>query len=367
LPVLHDVPPVKKDVPGDDNHHSEALFKFILRDENMHITGSSIRYQALFKLSQKLAQESWLEKRERWDTVNLDGIEYRIFSIPFHNDGDNGVVQTYCNLTAIHKFMSGFTYLLIASGVVAIAVAALIGWWLAGRAMLPVKLAWQRQKEFIADVSHELRTPLTVIESNLDVVVADQDGSIKENNTWLHNACSETRSMGKIINDLLLLARIDAREIQFKRNKIDLSALLLDLSFQFTPLFQSKDLEFSWDIEPNVKMHGDKVRLGQMVSVFLDNASKYTPEGGNVNLRMNKIKNVIEIQVTDNGIGFDESEKDKIFMRFYRIDKARSRKQGGTGLGLAIAAWIANEHKGNIQVFSKPGEGSTFKVLFPES
>jgi len=232
---------------------------------------------------------------------------------------------------------------------------------------MPVKLAWQRQKEFIADVSHELRTPLTIIQSNLDVVVADQTGSIKDNINWLQNAYGETRNMGKLINDLLLMARIDAREIKFDHSEFDLSSLLNELAVQFAPLFQVKNLKFSSAIESNVKMYGDEVRIRQMVSVFLDNASKYTLDGGSVNLKMVKTQNnAIEILVADSGIGFDDSEKENIFRRFYRIDKARSRKQGGTGLGLAIAAWIVNEHKGNVQVFSKPGEGSTFKVFFPK-
>jgi len=320
----------------------------------------------MFQRSQELAQQSWLNRKGRWDTINLDGIEYRIYSVPFNKNNENGVVQTYCNLTMIHKFISKLSYPLIGSGMVAILFAAFIGWLLAGRAMLPVRLAWQRQKEFIADVSHELRTPLTIIQSNLDVVVADQNGNIKDNINWLQNAYSETSNMGKLVNDLLFLSRIDAREIQFDHNEFNLSSLVSELMFQFAPLFQSKNLKFSSVIEPDVKMHGDEVRIRQMIGVFLDNAFKYTPEGGKVNLKMSKLQNAIEILVADSGMGFDESEKEKIFMRFYRIDKARSRKQGGTGLGLAIAAWIANEHKGTIKVFSKPGKGSTFKVLFPK-
>ncbi|MEN6316435.1 MAG: ATP-binding protein [Clostridiaceae bacterium] len=365
IPELNDAPPDKK--TPDDENHADAIFKFILRDENMQITQSSIRYQALLQSSQELARQSWLNQKGRWDTINLDGIKYRIYSIPFHKNNENGVVQTYCNLTMIHKFISKFSYLLIGSGMVAILFAAFIGWLLAGRAMIPVRLAWQRQKEFIADVSHELRTPLTIIQSNLDVVVADQNGNIKDNINWLQNAYSETSNMGKLVNDLLFLSRIDAQEIKFDHNEFNISSLLSELAFQFAPLFQNKNLKFSSAIEPEVKMHGDEVRIRQLVSIFLDNAFKYTPNGGSVNLKMRKTQNAMEIVVEDSGIGFDESEKEKIFMRFYRVDKARSRKLGGTGLGLAIAAWIANEHKGTIKVFSKPGKGSTFKVLFPKS
>jgi signal transduction histidine kinase len=121
------------------------------------------------------------------------------------------------------------------------------------------------------------------------------------------------------------------------------------------------------DIEDNIRMCGDPVRLRQMVSIFLDNATQYTPDCGSISLRMKKAAHFIEIVIADSGIGFENSEKDKIFNRFYRVDKARSRKQGGTGLGLAIAAWIVEQYKGRIEVASKAGEGSIFKVLLPLS
>jgi len=293
LPELYDAPPDKKNIPNNAKH-AESLFKFIFRDKNMHITQSSIQYQQLFQRSEELAHQSWEMQKERWDTINLEGIEYRIFSIPFHNSNETGVVQTYCNLTMIQKVMGHHTNLLIAIGMVAVIFAALIGWSLAGRAMMPVRLAWQRQKEFIADISHELRTPLTIIQSNLDVVVADQNGSIKDNITWLQNAYSETRSMGKLINDLLLLARIDSREIKFEHSEFDLSSLLTKLAMQFEPLFQGKTLNFSWTIEPNVKMYGDRMQIKQMVGIFLDNASQYTLDGGDVKLKMRKTLNPLK-------------------------------------------------------------------------
>ncbi|AET69683.1 histidine kinase [Desulfosporosinus orientis DSM 765] len=365
LPDFDDTPPKKDNIPVDEEI-VDPLFKYILRDENMDITQFTIQNQGLFQEGRKFALQSWLDQEERWDIISLQGIDYRIFSTPFHNNEENGVVQTYCNLTMINKFISKFTNLLIATGVASILAAALLGWWLAGRAMMPVRHAWQRQREFIADVSHELRTPLTVVQSNLDVALADQDSSIKDNIDWLQNAYSETENMGQLINNLLFIARIDAREIKFNTYDFNLSDLLNQLISRFEPLFQSKNLIFTSAIAPNVIMHSDEVLVRQLVSIFLDNASKYTPAGGTVSLKMCLIQNTIEISVTDSGIGIDDSEQEKIFRRFYRIDKARSRKQGGTGLGLAIAAWIASEHRGQIQVFSKLGEGSTFKVHFPK-
>ncbi len=365
LPELSNRPPDsgKKNL-SNNGEIIDSLFKIILRDENMNITQASIQYKALLQNSQDLARQSWLNQQERWDTINLGETEYRIFSTPFHSNGDNGVVQTCCNLTMIHKFISNFNYLLLAISVIAIVLAALIGWCLAGRAMMPVKFAWQRQKEFIADVSHELRTPLTVIQSNLDVVIADHYGSIKDNITWLQNAYNETENMGKLINDLLLLARIDAHEIQLDFNEFDLSSMITELAFQFSPLFQGKNLKFSSNIESEVKMYGDAMRIKQLVNIFLENAYKYTPDGGFIHLKVSKLQNGIEILVRDSGIGIEETETENIFRRFYRVDRARSRKQGGTGLGLSIAAWIVEVHKGYIRVDSKPEEGSTFKVFF---
>ena len=364
LPEFDDKPPNKGNIPVDEEYN-DPLFKYVLRDETMEITQSSIQNQALFEESKELAMQTWLNQEERWDIISLQGVDYRIFSTPFHNDGENGIVQTYCNLTIINKFISKFTNLLIATGAASIVVAALLGWWLAGRSMMPVRHAWQRQREFIADISHELRTPLTVVQSNLDVALADQVGSIKDNINWLQNAYNETENMGKLINNLLFIARIDACEIQFKHDEFNLSDVLTQLVSRFEPLFRSKNLIFTSSIAPNVIMCSDEVLIRQMVSIFLDNASKYTPAGGTVSLKMGILQKAIEISLTDSGIGIDDSEKEKIFGRFYRIDKARSRKQGGTGLGLSIAAWIASQHRAQIQVLSKLGEGSTFKLHFP--
>ena len=368
IPELKDIAP-KPDRAyiHDEGKKADTIFKFLLRNEKLDITQSSIHYQALFDQSRELARKSWSNQQERWDTIYVNDVKYRFFTMPFHKNGDDGIVQAYCNLTMLQQFASRFTYLLIVVALGAILLAALIGWWLAGRAMAPVKLAWKQQKEFIANVSHELRTPLTIIQSNLDVAIADEKGSIHDNMIWLQNAYNSTTSMGKLVNDLLLLARIDAKDIKFEYSDFDLSFLLTELSSQFAPMFQAKNLSFSSDIEDQVRMYGDPVRMRQMVSIFLDNAANYTLDGGSVNLRMKKTIHFIEIVIADNGIGFEDSDKDKIFTRFYRVDKARSRKQGGTGLGLAIAVWIVEHYKGHIEVASKAGEGSTFKVLLPLS
>lgn len=365
LPQLQEPIPGGKEAAKNEQH--DPMFKFILRDEKLQITKSSIQYPALFQSSREAAVRTMQTQKEGWDTILLAGNEYRFFSQPFQNGSTQGVVQTCCNLTVLKKYVSRFNHILVGIGAAVILFAALTGWWLAGRAMAPLKTAWKRQKEFVADVSHELRTPLTIIQSNLDVALADWDGSIKDNMVWLQNAYGETLGMGKLINDLLLLARIDAREIQSDIQEFDLSHLLAEISLQFTPLFQSRSLNFSTSIESNVKIHGDLMRIRQMVGIFLDNAAQYTPAGGHVSLSLRRTPQMLEISVADSGIGFEESEKEKIFERFYRVDKARSRKQGGTGLGLAIAAWIINEHKGTIQVSSKPGEGSVFRVILPKS
>jgi len=364
------LPQLQEPIPGGEkaaeNEQHDPLFKIILRDENLQITKSSIQYAALFQSSREAAVQTMQSQQERWDTILLAGNEYRFFSQPFQNGSERGVVQTYCNLTVLKKYVARFSHTLFGIGAAIILFAAVIGWWLAGRAMAPIKTAWKRQKEFVADVSHELRTPLTIIQSNLDVALADRDGSIKDNMVWLQNAYGETLGMGKLINDLLLLARIDSREIKSDLQEFDLSHLLAEISLQFTPLFQSRSLNFSTSIESNVKIHGDLMRIRQMVGILLDNAVQYTLAGGHVSLCLRRTEQTVEISIADSGIGFDESEKGKIFERFYRVDKARSRKQGGTGLGLAIAAWIIKEHKGTIHVSSKHGEGSVFKVIFPK-
>lgn len=170
--------------------------------------------------------------------------------------------------------------------------------------------------------------------------------------------------MARLINDLLLLAQADAG-VQIQRELVEVDNLLLDVCRQSQSLADGVDFQFT--AQDRGVVAGDPDRLRQLVLNLVDNAIKYTPEGGQVTLGLAQEKGWVRIDIADTGVGIPPEELPHIFERFYRVDKARSRQGGGTGLGLSIARWIADAHGGHIDVESEVGEGTTFTVWLPEA
>jgi len=359
LPVL---PDFTKEGPFREKHD---FVKIILRDNTMLVTAVSPGGERLASQTRAIAQKSWQNNKESWTSIISQTQYVRVYSVPFHKNSQHGIVQTTVDLHVIHFFMTTFMTHLMVSGLIFAIIAAMIGWFLAGKALIPVKRSWQQQEEFVANAAHEIRTPLTVIQTNLDVVLSSPDTKIAENMKWLDNAYTETEHMGRLISDLLLLAQVDGSEIKLDNKAFDLSALLIEISIQMEPVAQNQDLLFLWEIDPGMILKGDKWRIRQLFMILLDNSFKYTPPGGNVKITARRSRDKIEILVQDSGIGISKEDRERIFERFYRADKARSRTQSGTGLGLSIAQWIIHVHRGSILLQSELGSGSCFTVILP--
>jgi two-component system, OmpR family, sensor kinase len=243
--------------------------------------------------------------------------------------------------------------------------------------------AYQRQQRFVADASHELRAPITSIRCNLDLLAQAPDLPIEEAQAALADARAEADRIGRLVNDLLALARSDeiAQEIKangykkldIKKPVIDLDSLLLQVYRQYKQSaerengikMQQRPRLMLQNITP-VKIYGDADQLHQVLIALLDNALKYTQYEGSVMLSLTIEKNDAVITVSDTGIGILPEDLPYIFERFYRADRARSRDREGTGLGLTIVQNIVQEHAGKIEVESTPGQGSTFTLRLPK-
>jgi len=238
---------------------------------------------------------------------------------------------------------------------------------LADRAVRPVKTAWEKQKNFVADASHELRTPLSVMQTNLELVMENKAETVESQSKWLENIYLENKHMTKLVNDLLLLARADSDLQLLEMESFSISTAAEEASGPLIPLAKEKDLSISISIQPDIEFFGDQSKIKQLIVILMDNAVKYTPEGGSVGLSVSSSRDNVEMVVSDTGEGVAEEDQDKIFERFYRVDKARSSEAGGLGLGLSIAGWIVKEHQGTIKVDSAVGKGSTFRISLPRS
>jgi two-component system, OmpR family, sensor kinase len=219
-------------------------------------------------------------------------------------------------------------------------------------------------RQFSADASHELRTPLTVMRGEIELALR---GRLKpqEYRTVLESSLEEIVRMTSITDNLLLLAKAEQGTLDVHFSEVDLQNLVNELFEDSEVLAEQKHIAVRLQENAPITIVGDRDRLRQLFLNLVDNAIKYTPEGGSVTLTARRQNGTALFQVHDTGIGIPAEETDKIFNRFYRVDKARSREQGGTGLGLSIAKWIAELHRGTITVSSEVNKGSTFTVTLP--
>jgi signal transduction histidine kinase len=171
--------------------------------------------------------------------------------------------------------------------------------------------------------------------------------------------------MTKLVEELLMLAKIDANQIILNMEKIDLSSICSNTVDKFFIKMKEKEIYLETDINQNVFIRGDSFRIIQLITIFIDNAIKYTPSGGRIFISLKREKSIARLIIEDNGIGIGEFDKERIFDRFYRADKARHREEGGTGLGLSIAKWIVDNHKGSILVKNGREKGTKFVIEIP--
>jgi heavy metal sensor kinase len=219
-------------------------------------------------------------------------------------------------------------------------------------------------KQFSADASHELRTPLTIMRGEIELALRTTKAP-EEYRRILQSSLEEILRMSSIIENLLVLAKADQGLSKADFTEVDLATLVSELYDDSEVLAEPKHIHVSLKKNAPITLVGDKVRLRQLFLNLIDNAIKYTPEGGSVSLTVERQNGTALFQVEDTGIGIPSQDIDKVFDRFYRVDKARSRDLGGAGLGLSIAKWIAELHRGTITVQSEPNKGSTFTVHLP--
>ena len=222
--------------------------------------------------------------------------------------------------------------------------------------------AYEAQKRFVADASHELRAPLTAIQGNLELLERHPDASPAEREEAVGEASREARRLSQLVADLLALARADAGSA-LRRQKVELDRIVLEALTTVRHISRGQNVELA-ALEPAL-VEGDPDRLKELSLILLDNAIKYTPPGEQVILNLCRHDGTAELTVRDTGVGIAPDDIPKVFERFYRADPARARDPGGTGLGLPIARWIAETHGGEIELHSKPNQGTTVAVRLP--
>lgn len=331
----------------------------------------------------------------------------RLISVPIIYRGTLlYIVQVGTSMESIEDTLRRFLVLLTIAVPIALTVSLAGGWFLAGRALRPVDaitLAAQRIaggdlsqrltmssapdeigrlagtfnnmigrldasfrqiRQFTSDASHELRTPLTIMKGETELVLR-RPRPLEDYQSVLESNLEEIDRMTHIVDELLFLSRADMGEVKMESLPVALESLVEDIHRQATLLGQERNIEVVLGTVMPAVVQGDELRLRELLLNLVENAIKYSHAGGKVEIALFKDGQEARVSVTDHGIGIAPEDQQRIFNRFFRTDDARAHTKKGTGLGLAICAWIAESHKGRVEVASERGQGATFTVILP--
>ena len=226
-----------------------------------------------------------------------------------------------------------------------------------------IKNAEKYQKRFTADVSHELRTPLSAIKGFSEILSRDKNISVEEREEFIELIRTESSRMESILSDLLVISKMDRIDYELEVDNIDIKDIVNECFNVLKPSINDKGLKYSIDVESAI-LQLDKVKMPQVILNIIKNATNYT-DIGHIDVVGQKVNNEYVLSISDTGIGIKEENYDKIFKRFYRVDKARSRDTGGSGLGLSISKNVVAKHNGKISVVSEIDKGTTFTIHLP--
>jgi heavy metal sensor kinase len=224
--------------------------------------------------------------------------------------------------------------------------------------------AFERLRRFTSDASHELRTPLTAIRIVGEASLVETRDAAGYRQT-ISSILEETDRLTAMIEDLLVLAREDSKTYRSRFEAVDLGKLASDVADVLRPVSEESGQALACEAEPEVLVRGDRTILRQAIVNLVDNAIRYTPRGGSIELRVHAEDGAAEVSVADSGPGIAPEHREKVFERFYRIETDRSRVTGGAGLGLPIARWAVDLHGGRLDLESEIGRGSTFRIRMP--
>lgn len=260
----------------------------------------------------------------------------------------------------LRSLMISFTL----GGFVILVFILLISAYVAKIAIKPIERSIQTQKQLISDLSHELKTPIAVITTNTELILSHEDSMVKDELNWLSHIKDESKRMSDLVSDMLFLAKEDESADKTVLSDIDLSTIAYEAALPLESVCFENNKIFSYNIEDNIRIKANSKQLKQLFVILLDNAIKYSNENGTIKLSVYKEFEKGVIKAFNTGDPIPKDSIPKIFERFYRVDKARSRASGGNGLGLSIAKKIIENNEGTITVTSNEDFGTMFTCSF---
>jgi signal transduction histidine kinase len=292
-------------------------------------------------------------------TISLgDGRRVRLLT---YRVGGEGVLQVGRLLSDQDRLLAQYLTGLLLMGITASVVLAIASWAMAGRSIKQAQQSWDQQQQFISNASHELRTPLTLLRANADYALRNRSPAEREKS--LRDIVDECDYMNRMVEDLLLLSRLDAHRLVLTADPVALPEFLSETVRQVERIATAKGVTLTLGpVQGSVR--GDKVRMRQALLVVLDNALRFTPSGGTISLSAQVRGREVVVSVTDNGLGISREHLPHIFERFYQVP-GQPGEGHGNGLGLSIARGLVEAHRGRMAVTSRKDVGTTVQIIFP--
>ncbi len=393
---------------GHDRVVETGINEFQFRDYHFVVRGQSSAFTATTK---EIEGKNITLTGKRFSDIRIGDKSFRVFETGFSLGTDQYKLLVLHSLDEEIELKNRLLTLFLLAGVLGVALAGIGGYFLVRRSIAPViemsreageisaenlgqrlsvrgrrdevgQLAqvindllarldhsFEQQRRFMADASHELRTPLAIVRGEAEVALSKDDRSPAEYRESLSILHDESKRLTKIVEDLFTLARVDAGQVAVNFAPVYLDEIVSDAIRSMRVLADQRQVAITIDGGAEMPFDGDESLLRRMILNLLDNAVKYSHRGGKVVVNLLSTGDKYQISVSDNGIGIPDEDQPKIFDRFYRVDRARSRSDetatSGAGLGLSITRWIAEMHGGKIVLVSSTADGSTFSVIFP--
>lgn len=345
--------------PVDDTFTERSLSFSIEIDSNWKMTATHSPFDMDTSLYQSaLAEAKAINKNN--GQFKLDNSDWAFIKQPI----STGYKLIFLDVTAQQDILKNLIYTFAVVGLIMLVALYFTSRFFANRSIYPVKEAFDKQKQFIADASHELKTPLAIINTNADVLLSNREETIESQARWLEYIKLETERMARLTNDLLYLTEMDDSRTPMVYTPFDLSETVERIILTMEAVIFEKELTLDYEIEPNLMVQGSQEQIHQVIMIILDNAIKYANSQGTITISLTHQQQEVLLNVTNTGEGIAPEHLTRIFDRFYRTDTSRARKQGGYGLGLAIARSIVDQHEGKLYATSVVGESTTFHLLF---
>ena len=292
---------------------------------------------------------------------------YRGINLKTINEyGETQYIQLLVNVDSEKMIMDNYLRIFMVGIGITIMLSLIASYMISKRALEPIVENWKKQIEFVQNASHELRTPLTIIQTKQELLLQEPNKKIIDQSENIMLTLNEAKRLSKMTKDLMLLARADSEQMGLVKEEVDLDERIKKLVIPYQELANMEEKKLELDLNYQEKILIDINKIHQVMIILLDNAIKYTKPNDTITIHTKRKEGKCIIEVSDTGIGISEEGLKHAFERFYREDKARSRKTGGTGLGLSIAQYLVALHKGSIKITHNEPKGTSVKIKLPK-